>query len=485
MAKRSPPKRRGKKRGRSHASGSSHAAVPARSRSWMLLAAPVCLGIAALVVWQPWDRPKPAAPDVQVPFSATSRHVTAVLDAQAGAVPQDIPGMQQEELSLAEALAKDFPRHDVPLALLASIHQYRGDTSRANDLWKQAIALNSKRTDLFQKIGQAAQRMDDLEGAIAWWERGLKANPEADVLRWEIANALITQGHLDRALTVLETNRAMASSDPRFPYVLGQIYLKQRAYEKAEPAYLRAIELRADYYSAYYGLGVAYSRLKQPDQARTAMGHFRSLKARAEASQAQQIMINELPHARKRTVASYIKAYSLFDPKTQGAMGQRLLNRALALDGTNARLWEKLGGHFYVNGRHDQALQSFEKSASLDPNNPLPCINIGKLYAQMNQMSRAEATLKKAVARFPESGLVRAELAYLYLRSQARYSEALALLKRAVALEPTAHHYFLLTWAYETNGNPKAAMDAIQKAVTLEPQNRRYRSTYERIRAKL
>jgi protein O-GlcNAc transferase len=284
---------------------------------------------------------------------------------------------------------------------------------------------------------------------------------------------------------ILDAEKAMASSDARFPYLLGQIYLKQRAYKEAEPAYLRAIELRPEYYSAYYGLGMAYSRLKQSAQARTAMSHFRSLKTEAEASPEQQIMMNELSHARKRIVALYIQAYNLYDPHNEGAAGVRLIRRALALDAEDAHTWEKLGGHFYVTGRQNQALKSFQNAVSLDPNNPLPRLNIGKLYAQMNQMERAEAALQKAVVRFPTSGLVHAELAHLYLRSQTHYGEALALIKKAVALDPTANHYFLLTWAYDVRGDPKSAIKAIQKAMTLEPKNSRYRSTYERIRAKL
>jgi len=451
----------------------------------MIWGLPVICVIMGVAVWCLWDRFKSVGSRPQTPSSASSRHVTKALDSFAQTTPQDILEIQREELMLAEALAKDFPRRDVPLTLLASIHQVRGDTSRASDLWKQAIALNPKRFDLFQKIGQAAQGMDDLEEAMTWWTRGVKANPQATVLRWEIANALITQGHLDRALTILDADKAMVSSDARFPYLLGQICLKQRAYKEAEPAYLRALELRPDYYSAYYGLGTAYARLKQSAQARTAMGHFRRLKTRAEASQEQQIMINELPRARQRIVALYTQAYNLYDPKKQGAMGERLLRRALAVDAEDAHVWEKLGGHFYVTGRQNQALKSFQNSVSLDPNNPLPRINIGKLYAQMNQMERAEAALQKAVARFPTSALVHTELAHLYLRSQTHYNEALALLRKAVVLDASANNYFLLTWAYDVNGDPRAAVNAIQKAMKLEPQNRRYRSTYERIRSKL
>jgi len=89
------------------------------------------------------------------------------------------------------------------------------------------------------------------------------------------------------------------------------------------------------------------------------------------------------------------------------------------------------------------------------------------------------------VTRFPDSGLAHAELGHLYLRSQTHPAEALALAQKAVTLTPTANHYFLLTWAFDTNGDLQNAMAAVEKALALEPRNERYRSTYERIRSRL
>lgn len=408
-----------------------------------------------------------------------------MLDSHAQQIPQSVSGIQQEELALAEALARDFPQHDGPLALLATVHRYRGDTAQAEALWKQAVALNPKRSDLYEKLGQAAQRKDRLDEAIAWWRQGLEANPQAPGLRWQIANALVTQGHQDETLALLETECTITPTAARNHYLLGQIHLKQRAYEKAEAAYKKTIEIQPDYYNAYYGLGMVYTRLKQPEQARTAMKHFRRLKANADASEDQRIIIDEVPHARKRIVTSYVQAYNLYDSRRQAEIGERLLRRALELDPNDAHTWEKLAAHYYVNGRREQALRLFQKTVALDPNNPLPYINIGKLHALMNQPGSAERTLRQAVARFPDSGLAHAELAHFYLRSQMHPAEALALMQKAVALSPTANHYSLLTWAYDVNGDIQSALDAIQKAIALEPQNRRHRSVYERIRSKL
>jgi len=408
-----------------------------------------------------------------------------MLDSHAQQIPKSVLDIQEEELALAETLVKDFPGQDAPLTLLATVHRYRGDTTEAEALWPQAMALNPKRHDLYEKMGLAAKRKDQLDEAISWWRKGLEANPQAPGLRWQIANALITQGHLDEASKLLEEECVLTPMAARNYYLLGQIHLKQRAYEEAKPAYEKALEIQPNLYNAHYGLGMVYTRLKQPEQAKTAMDNFRRLKAIADTSEDQRIVIDEVPHARKRIATSYVQAYGLFDPRQQAEIGERLLRRALELDSGNAHIWEKLAGHHYVNGRQEQALRLFQKAVALDPNNPLPRINIGKLYAQMNRLERAEATLRQTVARLPDSDLAHAELAHLYLQSQTRPAEALALMQKAVALNPTASYYYLLTWACDVNGDLESAMSAIQKAIALEPQNRQYRSVYERIRSRL
>ena len=407
-----------------------------------------------------------------------------MMDSHDGRVPQSIADIQQEELALVEALTQDFPERDAPLALLATVYQYRGDTTRAEALWKRALELNPKRGDLYEKMGLAARRKDQLDEAVTWWQQGLKANPQAPGLRWQIANALVTQGDLDAALKLLEVECTITPGAARNYYLLGQIHLKQRAYEKAEAAYKKTIEIQPDYYNAHYGLGMVYTRLKRPEQARTAMEQFRRLKANSAASEDQRIMIDEVPHARKRVAMCYVQAYNLYDPRRQAEIGARLLRRALELNADDAHLWGKLAGHHYVNGRYEEALRLFYKIVDLDPNNPLAHINIGMLHAQMNQLKPAATALRQAVARFPDSSLAHAELANLYLRSQTHPAEALALAQRAVALNPAAKNYFLLTWAYDVNSDLESAMSAIQKAIALDPQNSHYRNAYERIRAK-
>jgi len=480
---RKPPK--GMKKRARPAPSSPPAAAPRRRHRWWAVGIILIIAVVGvLVIWQAGDDAEPTPPSTAGRVSPAQRHVAAVLNTYGGQSPENVPAVQEEELALAEALIQDFPQSDAPLSLLARVHHYRGDITKAEALWKQAAALNPKRSDLYESIGQASQRKDDPNEAIAWWRRGLEANPRAPGLRWQIAKTLVAQGQLDEALKLLEVECTLTPTSARNYYLLGQVHQKKRVYEEAKTAYEKTIKLQPDYYNAHYGLGVVYTRLKEIEKAKEAMARFRELKAQADSSEDQRIMINEIPHARHRAATFYVKAYNLFNPKQEAVIGQRLLERALELDPNDAHTWEKMAGHYFVGKHHQKALELFRKATELDPSNPLPHINIGKLYALMNQPGRARSSLRQTAARFPDSHLALAELARFYLRAQSDLPEARTLMQKAIALHPTADNYFLLTWACDINGDLDGALDAIQKAIALDPRNGTYRSAYERIQAK-
>ncbi len=55
------------------------------------------------------------------------------------------------------------------------------------------------------------------------------------------------------------------------------------------------------------------------------------------------------------------------------------------------------------------------------------------------------------------------------------------LAKMAVALEEIAVNYFILSWAYDRNGDVAGARSALKRATELEPGNLEYRRMYELI----
>ena len=117
----------------------------------------------------------------------------------------------------------------------------------------------------------------------------------------------------------------------------------------------------------------------------------------------------------------------------------------------------------------------------MDPNNVSCQLNLGLLSARLGQFEQAEKALRTAIDMAPAQADGYRELAQLYLRAKTRQLEARDLAARAVKLEPAANHYFLLGWACDVTGDRAAAIEALQKALDLDPDNRAYQQVLQRI----
>ena len=88
------------------------------------------------------------------------------------------------------------------------------------------------------------------------------------------------------------------------------------------------------------------------------------------------------------------------------------------------------------------------------------------------------------VSDFPDYALGYVELARLYLTAQKNLIRTIGLAQRAVDLQPSAGNYHLLSWTHTVNGQYPQALQAIEKAMALAPNNKKYQMHYEQIKNK-
>jgi tetratricopeptide (TPR) repeat protein len=124
------------------------------------------------------------------------------------------------------------------------------------------------------------------------------------------------------------------------------------------------------------------------------------------------------------------------------------------------------------------------RAVAIDPANAPALRGLGDCYQVAGRIAEAEQTYRALVEAAPQGADGYRELAWLYLRGRIKLPEARQLAEKAVALEPTALNYFVLSRAYDQNGDATRALSALKKAVDLEPTNASYRQTYERLRAR-
>jgi tetratricopeptide (TPR) repeat protein len=268
-------------------------------------------------------------------------------------------------------------------------------------------------------------------------------------------------------------------------FVLGQGYLQLGQWDQARAGYESAVKHQPDCTSAYYGLFTVYTRLNERDKAQAYKATFERLKAEEmKVLKDRNDAFSDLQEMRLSLATTYVVAGIQYEDCQDTAKAEQMLRRAAELDPQNVNALNELGTLCRGSGRTAEALELYRKAAAVEPPHPACWLNLGILLAQSNRFAEAEEALRKVIQLLPDQSDGYREMAQLYLRAQVKLPEARALAERAVALQPVAQNYFVLSRACDQNGDPPRALAALRRAMELAPANRMYRQTYDRLRAR-
>jgi tetratricopeptide (TPR) repeat protein len=395
---------------------------------------------------------------------------------------QEISALKNEEMELVEQLVKEFPKSEVPLVLMGNVHRKYGNSAEAVECWEKALAQNPIRPDAYDGMGWIAIERGEYEKAIAFWRKALEINPKMPGAHNSIAQALMALGKYSELIVEAEEEIKISPQSGLSYFLLGQGYLKQKEYDKAKKYYETAIELQPDNVNAYYGLFTACSRLKLQDKAREYMATFKELKAKdRKVLMDRNQAFDDLVIMRKGLAETYSGAEQLYWNKGDLQKAEQLMDRAVTLDPKNTGYLRKLAFLFQRRNRLLDALQVYEKIGEMEPDNVINYTNIGIVSAQLKQFSNAEKAFKTTITLAPKFSGGYRELARLYLKTERKFPEAMELAKKATALEEIAANYFVLSWAYDKNGDVANARWALKRATELDPGNLEYKRMYELI----
>jgi tetratricopeptide (TPR) repeat protein len=114
----------------------------------------------------------------------------------------------------------------------------------------------------------------------------------------------------------------------------------------------------------------------------------------------------------------------------------RCFQRALRLDPHHVGALAEGAQALELSGRRDEALAWLEQARKDAPTNATVNLNLGLLLVRQGRMDEAENRLKDAWAADPTLAAVPYNLGILVATDPARQEEAIAWLRRAVALQP-------------------------------------------------
>jgi len=114
---------------------------------------------------------------------------------------------------LVGELEHDHPGDPVRLALLGSLYEELGESAKAIETYRRALAVDPRQIDLHVRLIHLLQSNGDLDRAIAEYETLIRASPGNPQFVFEECDALLQQGDRARALKLVTDLEARASND--------------------------------------------------------------------------------------------------------------------------------------------------------------------------------------------------------------------------------------------------------------------------------
>jgi tetratricopeptide (TPR) repeat protein len=405
------------------------------------------------------------------------------------------------------AKAKDRSRETAWLRGSAEIASFRGDFSRARDLWRQVLDAEPLALDahrhlsllLAQTEGPAAA-LKHLESACnrfrynyplhqLWIEYLRDEGPEAaePVIRrlmeihpadpWarrELIWAQTVANHVNEAAAQVEELLRLDPTSPSSHYVRGKVLARQEKFAEAREAYRHAVTLSVDADYAINELIAAcdtvalrkealeFVRRELTKQTIFGDGLLAYRQVARETLDGKELLSSlkeavaarpDLWHAWSALVRQYTDM-NLQDEAEQ--TGREAVERFPLLP----RLWQDLAMLYRVRGDAEGEIAALEQALATSPGWSVAVRQLAEVYDRSGQFAKAKQLLEGAVARSPLDALNHGGLADVLWKLGDKEA-AVARIGQAVKLEPGYH------WAWDTLRRWCADLDRPEQAVSM------------------
>lgn len=137
-----------------------------------------------------------------------------------------------------------------------------------------------------------------------------------------------------------------------------------------------------------------------------------------------------------------------------------------------------IGDALRFQGKHEEAIKAYEAVLKISPTYYCCYTHIGDIYTQMKKPDKAEEAFAKCVEGYrkqikeggPQGTISKYHLARFFMDHDRHKNEALTLAEQVAAESPNQPVYLhLLAQCYEAAGRKKDALNAIDKAIQLNP----------------
>ncbi len=239
---------------------------------------------------------------------------------------------------------------------------------------RMALALRPDNDAALMQLASVAEQMQNPAEAIELYRKVSSDSPVFRIAELQLGLNLADLGQEEEAVARLRQALAGDPNDMRAYLALGGVYQSQKNYRAAAEVYDQAVARlenpgRTDW-NVFYQRGIAYERLKEWDKAEP--NFLKALELYPDQPQ----------------VLNYL-GYSWVDMNIKLEEGLDLIKRAVDLRPSDGYIVDSLGWAYYRLGRYEDAVRELERAVSLMPGDPILNDHLGDAYWRVGRKLEA------------------------------------------------------------------------------------------------
>lgn len=471
------------------------------SSRWLLLIILVNVGaLALLLTWQIVSRSSSddpvstasALPEIaqaarELPIPSRSLDVRADGGSPAEVEQADVQlvevrHIQSYAFDMAEAIVRTFPRSPHARCLLGKVHLRCGSPAGAQILWEQALQIDPQCVEALVDLGHYEAHLGHNEEASRYFRKALDIDAATVSAYLPLAEVLQRRGdHADASAVLESLLRRSPDLVPAWT-LLGQAESQQGKQLEAIHCYQQALQRDAHSREALVGL-LAAQRANGDTVSAADTGQKLADLSAAQPRVASDRGLTNLDELKLHDWMSFIcqSAADILAAEQNNAAAVELLESSLDELPTLFAVRRKAANLLAAQGQPAKAAHLLQQGCELAEKDASKWRELAVFCIKSRQMAIAAAALERLLSLQPDNAHALSLFAQVEMSADRDPRQAVVYAQRAVAIAPTAGHYYILATALYHAGEMSEARKFLSKAVELEPDNLEFRDALRRL----
>jgi tetratricopeptide (TPR) repeat protein len=287
----------------------------------------------------------------------------------------------------------------------------------------------------------------------------------------------------EEAIRFITASIAVRPRNPYSLHALGNALMGKLAYEEAVGTFSRAIQLKPDYWDAWWRREDAYLKLGQRERAlrdysslisqnpKEFMGWFSRGSTYNKLFQYDKALddFTEAIKLEPNNVLALVSRGWTYNELHHYDKAIDDFNKAVKLNPKDVVALHDRGWTYNELHQHDKALDDYSKAIELDAKDVWARTNRGSTYFELHQNEKAFADLNEAVKLDPKNAWALTNRGWTYNKVQ-QYDKALDDLNKAIELDPVGSWAWINRgWAHRGLGRWDKALADYREAIRIKP----------------